>query len=101
MSFTKGQISTFFAFMVHGSVLLPKPAVKFIAKWLLGSLEGPPKCAMLGVPTRMVLELGRVLGEWCTQTRLMNITSPNVFDLISCLYLVKGQIANPLPPQIR
>ena len=33
--------------MVHGTVLLVKPAVKYIAKWLLRSLQGFPECAML------------------------------------------------------
>ena len=32
--------------MVHGTVLLVKPAVKYIAKWLLRSLQGFPECAM-------------------------------------------------------
>ena len=32
--------------MVHGTVLLVKPAVKCTAKWLLCSLQGFPKCAM-------------------------------------------------------
>ena len=32
--------------MVHGTVLLQKPAVKYTVKWLLRSLEAFPKCAL-------------------------------------------------------
>ena len=35
------------SFMVRGTVLLLKPAVKNSAKWLLCSLEGFPKCAVV------------------------------------------------------
>ena len=59
--------------MVHRTVLLLKPTVKYTAKWLLRSLQGFPKCAMVSnhlYPELVCVQIEELSSGLCSVTIL-------------------------------